>query len=242
VAAASTSGDEPSNRMATYTADPAPAAASAVAEPAPPAHASAGGEDDTFSRWLAAGGVAALAAGVAVLLMRRHAGMGIDDRGGGFHPAPPPPPPLQAGAPPRAAEPEMPPGRRTRVGEYDFTPPAPRRPAALLQWRAGPRAGRAVGIEASRLTIGSDPSCDLALVDDDFVSGLHAEIRYEAGSLYLTDRESRNGTFLNGERMTALPRPLQRGDELRIGTTVLRLLDPSGTTPAVAGHDEGAVR
>ena len=42
--------------------------------------------------------------------------------------------------------------------------------------------------------------------------------------------------------MTALPRPLQRGDELRIGTTVLRLLDPSGTTPAVAGHDEGAVR
>jgi hypothetical protein len=240
-AAASTPADELATYVAGRSDDPAPAAAVGSAAPV---RVDTGAEGDAFSRWLAAGGVAALVAGVVVLLLlRRNAGARIDDRSVAFPPAPPPrAPALPPAAPPQVPASPTTPRRTTRVGEYDFDPPSPGRPSALLHWCGGPRLGHALGIEAVRVTIGSERSCDLALVDDDFVSGLHAEIRYEAGSLYLIDRESRNGSFLNGERVTSLPRPLQRGDELRFGTTVLRLVDPYGTTPATAGQDEGAVR
>ena len=47
--------------------------------------------------------------------------------------------------------------------------------------------------------VGSSPSCDLALVDDPFVSAAHCVVERRAtGWLIVRDHQSRNGTFIDG--------------------------------------------
>ena len=68
-------------------------------------------------------------------------------------------------------------------------------------------AGRElVALEAGRLTLGTDPANDLALPADPTLSRLHAVLeRYEAGWC-VRDLDSRNGTFVNGQRIWASAR------------------------------------
>ena len=53
-------------------------------------------------------------------------------------------------------------------------------------------------------TIGRDEGCDIVIPDNtDVISRLHATIRIEAGDkIFLTD-QSRNGTYINGMKMTS---------------------------------------
>ncbi len=74
------------------------------------------------------------------------------------------------------------------------------------------------------LVIGKSPECGLAL-DDDYVSRRHSRIRKDDGLVYLEDLASSNGTFLRVRR----PIALERGDEIIVGTTVLKLAED--TTP-----------
>ena len=79
--------------------------------------------------------------------------------------------------------------------------------------------GRAVGEEEGRL--GNDPE----------ISRRHARLsRGEGGQLTIEDLGSANGTFVNGERIEA-PRPLDLGDVVRMGQTVLQVTDASGAVP-----------
>lgn len=56
------------------------------------------------------------------------------------------------------------------------------------------------------------------------VSRRHARITRQGEELFIEDLGSVNGTFLNGKRLTPyLPHPLQSGDEIRLGTMVLRV-------------------
>jgi DNA-binding CsgD family transcriptional regulator len=91
-------------------------------------------------------------------------------------------------------------------------------------------AGRElVALEADRLTLGADPANDLTLPADSTLSRLHAALeRYGAGWC-VRDLDSRNGTFVNGQRVWR-ERPLHPGDELRVGATRLvhRSDQPSG--------------
>ena len=91
-------------------------------------------------------------------------------------------------------------------------------------------AGRElVALEGGRLTLGSDAANDLALAADPTLSRLHAVLeRYGAGWC-VRDLDSRNGTFVNGQRVWR-ERPLRPGDELRVGATrlVYRNEEPSG--------------
>jgi pSer/pThr/pTyr-binding forkhead associated (FHA) protein len=73
-------------------------------------------------------------------------------------------------------------------------------------------------LEAERLTLGTDPANDLALAADPTLSRLHVALeRYGAGWC-VRDLDSRNGTFVNGQRVWR-ERPLRPGDELRSGST-----------------------
>ena len=74
-------------------------------------------------------------------------------------------------------------------------------------------------IVGSRLTIGRQDTNDIVLPGDMRVSRHHAEIVDRDGEWILRDLRSRNGSLLNGERVTESP--LREGDRLKIGGSIL---------------------
>jgi hypothetical protein len=78
-----------------------------------------------------------------------------------------------------------------------------------------------------RITVGRDASCDLALTHDEEVSRLHAELESVGSHWVLADHGlSRNGTFLNGERLDG-EKALHDGDNLRVGATQIVFRAPT---------------
>jgi hypothetical protein len=92
----------------------------------------------------------------------------------------------------------------------------------------------AVGLagEGGRLTIGRSSATDVALTWDHRVSRVHAALEQVAGEWSVVDDGlSRNGTWVNGERLTGRRR-LHDGDTVRVGATVLAFRDPAGDATA----------
>jgi predicted component of type VI protein secretion system len=96
----------------------------------------------------------------------------------------------------------------------------------LVQTEPATGAGTAIGV---RLTIGRH-GADL-LADHPDASRTHAEVEHGAGGLVVRDLGSRNGTYVNGERIEG-DRSLTNGDELRIGGIVWRVELPLAPKPA----------
>ena len=70
-----------------------------------------------------------------------------------------------------------------------------------------------------RASVGRSPDTDLALSWDEQVSTIHAELtRLGEDWLLVDDGLSRNGSFVNGERLDGRRR-LRDGDRLRFGAT-----------------------
>jgi Nif-specific regulatory protein len=94
-----------------------------------------------------------------------------------------------------------------------------------------------IPVDDDAVQIGRDEGMGLVLGDTK-VSRHHATITREQGEWILSDAESRHGTFVNGERVTR--RPLRDGDQLQIGSTVLRfenVEDTSGVALHLAATD-----
>ena len=68
-------------------------------------------------------------------------------------------------------------------------------------------------LEKPLVTIGRDPSCDVA-VDNPLLSRRHAQIVCENGRYYVEDLKSTNGVFLRGNRVSK--EEIRDGDEFRI--------------------------
>jgi len=83
----------------------------------------------------------------------------------------------------------------------------------------GLRAGRTIEIAAPTV-LGRDGT-GIRLDGDEFASSQHARIDPRADGVWVEDLSSTNGTFVNGERVTA--QRLKPGDVVRIGQTELRL-------------------
>lgn len=75
---------------------------------------------------------------------------------------------------------------------------------------------------AGSVSIGRAPENTVALPDDDYVSARHARVEIDGATARVVDLDSRNGTFLNGERIVRA-RQFELGDVLRIGATELKL-------------------
>jgi FHA domain len=71
------------------------------------------------------------------------------------------------------------------------------------------------------LTMGRAATCQV-LVDDTFVSQLHARVYTRDGQLVVEDLGSTNGTYLNRQRVQG-PMVMKRGDRVQVGNTVLEL-------------------
>lgn len=106
-----------------------------------------------------------------------------------------------------------------------------------FQVRIGTTVSRSVTRAGRSLTIGRNPECDILFSpeESDVVSGEHAKIDVTSKGALLTDLHSTNGTFLDGERVSA-PVILKTGQEIRLGAAgpVLKIEEMRGEseTPA----------
>ena len=84
------------------------------------------------------------------------------------------------------------------------------------------RAGVTLSFELreDEAVLGREPGLAIALPAEG-VSRRHARVTWDGTSHWVEDLRSTNGTFVNGERITA--ERLKKGDVLRVGQTELRL-------------------
>lgn len=84
------------------------------------------------------------------------------------------------------------------------------------------------------IMIGRDPNCDLSIVDE-ALSAHHARLAHHHGQWWLEDLNSRNGTFLNREKLTTAAVVIT-GDQFKCGNTVfgIQVEDSDGFSPTKA--------
>jgi class 3 adenylate cyclase len=104
---------------------------------------------------------------------------------------------------------------------------AERRGRAFVAFHDGGGSQQVVTLEDERspITIGRRPDNDIVLSWDSEVSRRHAHLVNTGAGWALVDDESRNGSYLNGERVTR-QRPLRDGDVFRLGDTVVLFRAP----------------
>ena len=73
----------------------------------------------------------------------------------------------------------------------------------------------------NEVLIGRDKNCAL-IVADEAVSAQHAHLTYHHGQWWLADMNSKNGTFLNSEKI-AVATVLTSGDEFKCGGMLFRV-------------------
>lgn len=109
-------------------------------------------------------------------------------------------------------------------------------------WRIVSVASGATVYLAQELRIGRDDASDICL-HDKHASRHHARLVLQAGSAWLRDLGSRNGSFVNGDRVHGATR-LFSGDELRIDRTNFKVLGPHApqSKPTVEGFSRSRLR
>lgn len=92
---------------------------------------------------------------------------------------------------------------------------------AKLIIASGKRAGRAISMKRDKLLIGRAEDCDLRPLSEE-VSRKHCAFIRKGDHLWVEDLRSRNGTFVNGLKLTE-PKQLADGDLVRVGSLELKV-------------------
>jgi len=95
--------------------------------------------------------------------------------------------------------------------------------------RRGPQPNQAYELKKDVVTLGRDITNDITINDPE-VSRHHLRFMRGGGGFTVEDLGSTNGTFINGQRVTA-PRLLRPGDMVGLGETVTLAYEPAGTMP-----------
>jgi hypothetical protein len=129
---------------------------------------------------------------------------------------PPPEPaarPVAAPGPDRAMVPSAP----------RAAPAAPAGGAAVLEVVTSETVKEPIRVEGE-LVVGRRPEPGVFALGDRYMSGRHARFALRGGQLTVTDLDSKNRTFVNETPIPAhQERPVNPGDTVRMGNTVLRL-------------------
>jgi hypothetical protein len=88
----------------------------------------------------------------------------------------------------------------------------------LEVWK--PSGRELIALSGQRVTLGKAPTNAVSLEHDTTVSRLHAVLENFGQAWSVRDLGSRNGTYVNGEKIVA-ERILRSGDELRLGSSRL---------------------
>lgn len=91
--------------------------------------------------------------------------------------------------------------------------------------------GKRIPLEAGDNLLGRESDVGIVRIESPTVSRRHARISISTGAAVLEDLQSKNGTFLRGVAVTG-PMPLADGDEIRIGSVVLRFRMASASQTA----------
>jgi serine/threonine-protein kinase len=111
----------------------------------------------------------------------------------------------------------------------------------LLVVEKGHDKGKAIPIPlGGTVIIGRDSSTALPLRDT-MTSRMHCKIQAQEDGYYLTDLESMNGTYLNGEKVRELVK-LEHGDLIKIGDTLFTFQSDEATATSLAGQRIGGYR
>ncbi|MFO1063925.1 MAG: EAL domain-containing protein [Pirellulales bacterium] len=80
---------------------------------------------------------------------------------------------------------------------------------------------REIVVDPIPFSVGRQPGCCLQL-NYRTISGYHAELQIDRGQLWVIDRKSTNGTYVNGQRITE-PTPLREEDLLQFADIAMRV-------------------
>jgi Inner membrane component of T3SS, cytoplasmic domain len=111
--------------------------------------------------------------------------------------------------------------------ELESPPPPPKRtkrprgePRVLVVTQ-GSQTGQSAVLADGVILIGRGADCQIIL-NDDYVSTRHARVVSGENGVYVEDLGSTNGSYVNGQRITA-PTTITMSDTVRIGKTILKL-------------------
>ena len=99
--------------------------------------------------------------------------------------------------------------------------------------RSGKEVGRTLAFNSGQtVVLGRLKGCDV-VVDDEAASRRHCTIAVRDGVCVVADLQSANGTFVNEHRIATTE--IVKSDKIRIGSTVIELLDTNAPGSAVCG-------
>ena len=109
--------------------------------------------------------------------------------------------------------------------------PRTSRLAPRLVIESGPHKGDEYIVRKQTTLIGRHIACDL-IVDDAQVSRRHCQISWDGVYCTVEDLGSTNGTFINGQPLTAAY-ALRPGDKVQVANVIFQFADPQAT---LVGH------
>lgn len=101
--------------------------------------------------------------------------------------------------------------------------PGARRIVAVLVTYTWRPEGQLFPVYEARNYVGSDGDCEICLDLDDQISARHATIIYRGNDFWINDKESLNGTYVNGESVEERQR-LPNGARIQTGATVWKFV------------------
>ncbi len=93
---------------------------------------------------------------------------------------------------------------------------------------------REIPLGDQAMSIGRSEEADVVVADEK-VSRLHCVIRLEDDMHHVRDLKSRNGSYLNEERIEDAP--LRSGDRLRLGSSVFEVMSERPKGPQTVLHE-----